>query len=334
MNCRSRTSFALLIGTIVTLAACATTPPPGSGQALLQVSSTPAGARIIVDGTPTGFRSPTSFPLAAGAHRITLSLAGHRNSEETLRLGPGDTLRVDAILTPLSSGSLGVSSVPDGATIFIDGVPFYQHTPVVIPQLVIGTHTVQLRLTGYEDWSQAVVVTQSHSMEIQARLSPSRNSRGTLTVQSQPPRAAIFLDGSATGRFTPERLSEIPPGSHRIELLLEGYRPWRGTAVVREGHIENLLVSLRHLPALEVGGARIETDPPGACVKLNGVVLRQRTPVDIVWYAPGTFPIEITRPDSRPWKGDLTIVPGGYALLQIRLEPATKPENREAPSTK
>ena len=338
MNCRSIAGLALLIGAIVALAACAGAPTPGSGQAQddtasqLQVWSTPTGARIIVDGKPTGFRSPTSFPLRAGSHRITLSLAGHRNAEENVRLGPGDTLRVEAILTPLASGSLGVGSVPDGATILIDGVPFDQRTPAVIPQLVVGTHTVQLRRKGFEDWSQAVVVTQSRAMAIQARLAPSRDSLGTLAVQSQPPRAAIFLDGAPTGKVTPERLTDIPPGSHRVELLLEGFRPWRGTAVVREGHIENLLVSLRHLPAQEIGGARIETDPPGACVKLNGVALRQRTPVDLAWLAPGAYQLVITRPESRPWEGELTVLPGERALLHVQLEPEAKPEGPEAAS--
>jgi len=330
MNRRSIASLVLLIGVVVTLAACATTTPPGSDDtaSLLQVWSTPAGARIIVDGKPTGFRSPTSFPLPAGAHRITLSLAGHRNAEESVRLGPGDTLRVEAILTPLASGSLGVKSDPDGATILIDGVSFDRRTPAVIPQLVIGTHTVQLRRKGFEDWSQAVVVTPSRTMQIQAHLTPSRNSRGTLVVQSQPTRAAIFLDGSPTGRFTPERLTDIPPGSHRVELLLKGFRPWRGTAIVREGHTENLLISLRHLPAQEDGRARIETDPPGACVKLNGVTLRQKTPVDLARLAPGSYSLEITRPDSRPWKGELKVLPGEHALLQIELEPEVKPEGQ------
>ena len=329
MNRRRSASLGLPFGLLVLLAACATTPAPDSGQApdgttsLLQVWSTPAGARIIVDGKPTGFRSPTSFPLPAGAHRITLSLAGHRNAEEHVRLGPGDTLRVEAVLTPLAAGSLGVGSTPDGATILIDGVPFDQRTPALIPQLVVGTHTVQLRRQGLRGLVQAVVVTQNRAMAIQANLTPSRSSRGTLAVQSQPPRAAIFLDGSPTGKLTPERLADVLPGSHRVELLLEGFRPWRGTAVVREGHVENLLVSLRHLPAQEVGGARIETDPPGACVKLNGVVLRQKTPVELSRMAPGAYTLEITRPDSLPWKGELTVQPGGHALLQIWLEPET-----------
>jgi hypothetical protein len=340
MNRRSIASLALLTGAIITLAGCATMSSPDSRQVqdgaagLLQVWSAPAGARIIVDGKPTGFRSPTSFPLPAGQHRITLSLAEHRNVEESVRLGPGDTLRVEAILTPLAAGSLGVRSVPDGAAILVDGTPFDQRTPTVIPQLVVGTHTVQLRRAGFEDWSQAVVVTQNRVMEIQARLTPSRSSCGTLAVQSQPPRATIFLDGSPTGKLTPGRLTEVPPGSHRVELLLDGFRPWRGSASVREGHVENLLVSLRHLPAQEVGGARIESDPPGACVTLNGVVLRQKTPMSLGGLAPGKYPLEITRPESQPWKGELTVLPGEHALVQVELEPEAKPEAGATPPSR
>jgi hypothetical protein len=252
--------------------------------------------------------------------------------EESVRLGPGDTLRVEAILTPLASGSLGVGSLPDGATILIDGVPFDQRTPAVISQLVVGTHTVQLQRKGFEDWSQAVVVTPSRAIGVQANLIPSRENRGTLTVQSQPPRAAIFLDGLPTGKVTPERLTDIPPGSHRVELLLEGFRPWRGLAVVREGHVENLLVSLRHLPAQEAGGARIETDPPGASVKFNGVLQRQRTPLNLGGLAPGAYPLEITRPDSRTWVGELTVAPGEHVVLQVVLEPAAKAEDQPAAS--
>lgn len=335
MQLRRVVAFTLVIGAVVTLAACATAPVAQDGaSSLLQVSSVPAGARIIVDGRATGFRAPTSFPLPPGAHRITLSLAGHRNAEENVRLGPGDTLRVDAILTPLASGSLRVGSAPDGATILIDGVPFGQRTPALIPQLVVGTHTVQLRRSGFEDWSQAVVITPTRPMEIQAPLNPTPSRCGTLAVQSQPPRAAIFVDGAPTGKLTPERLTDIAPGTHRVELLLEGFRPWRGSASIREGHVENLLVSLRHLPAQEVGGARIESDPPGASIKLNGVVLRQKTPANLPLMAPGTYPLEITRPDSRPWKGELTVLPGEHALLQIWLEPETRRTAPEAPSPK
>lgn len=335
MNCRSVASRALFTGVFIALAACATAPSPESGKAdektgLLQIRTTPAGARIIIDGKPTGFRSPTAFPIPAGAHRITISLSGHRNAEENVRLGAGDTLLVEAILTPIAAGAIRVGSNPEGATIVIDGVQFDQRTPSFIPQLSIGTHTVQLRLKGYDDWSQAVVVTPSRAIGVQAQLRPSRDSRGTLYVKSQPPGAAIFLDGSPTGKVTPDHLPDVTPGSHRVELLLDGFRPWRGAAAVREGHTENLLVSLRHLPAQEAGMAHIETDPPGASVKFNGVVLRQRTPLHLGGLAPGVYPLEINRTDSRPWKGTITVRSGERALLQIWLEPDTKPKVTES----
>ena len=191
MNRRSIATLALLAGVIIMLAGCAASPDSRQVQdgtaGLLQVWSAPAGARIIVDGKPTGFRSPTSFPLPAGQHRITLSLSGHRNAEESVLLGPGDTLRVEAILTPLAAGAIRIESDPDGATIFIDGVPFDQRTPAFIPQLMIGTHTVQLRRKGFEDWSQAVVVAPSRAMEIQARLAPSRSSSARWLYNPSPP---------------------------------------------------------------------------------------------------------------------------------------------------
>jgi hypothetical protein len=139
-------------------------------------------------------------------------------------------------------------------------------------------------------------------------------------VQSQPPRASISIDGRPTGKSTPARFSGLRAGSHRVELALDGYRPWSGAAVVRDAQTENLLVALRHLPAQEVGAARIETDPPGARIRLNGVVLRQKTPADLVNLAPGTFELKLTRPGSVPWTGHIAVQPGKSTSLQIRLQ--------------
>jgi hypothetical protein len=138
---------------------------------------------------------------------------------------------VEAILTPVDAGALRIDSDPDGATILVDGVPYDQRTPAFIPQLMIGTHTVQLRRKGFEDWSQAVVVTPSRAVEIQARLAPSRASCGTLTVQSQPPSSQPSMACPPEGHTA--ALTDIPPMTHRVELLLEGTAP-EGHAVVRE----------------------------------------------------------------------------------------------------
>lgn len=318
----------LLAATLTLSWGCATPigPPPGSAPVagIVRIVSQPSGARIIVDGAVTGFRTPTRFPLPAGAHRVILSLAGHRNWEGRVELEAGATAALEATLLPLGTGNLAVWSVPPGAEILVDGRPTGFRTPALVQSLPVGTHTVQMRRDGCDDWSQAVVVLQDRTLSLQAPLSPSRRNRGRLAIQSQPPRAAIRLDGVPTGRVTPETLDTVPVGSHRVELALAGYRPWSGSVTVREDQIERLLVSLHRLPAQEVGSARVETEPPGAALTLNGIALRHKTPTDLEALSPGSFPIELSRPGSRPWRGQLTVLPGERTVLTVQLEPETR----------
>jgi len=185
----------------------------------------------------------------------------------------------------------------------------------------VGTHTVQLRLEGYEPWSQAVVIRPDRHFPFQALLVPSRRNLGKLNVQSHPPRALIALDGVPSGKVTPECLRDVPAGSHLLELTLAGYRPWSGSAEVQEGRTQNLLVTLRRLPAQEAGSARIESEPPGATITLDGVALAGESPTDLDGLPPGTFTVELARPGSRPWRGELTVLPGERTLLQVTLDP-------------
>lgn len=323
---RFRSSVGFLTSALACLAAASCAVPPAADRqdqaaTQLHVTSSPSGARIILDGRPTGFRTPTVFPAAPGEHRVTISLADHRNADLRVRLEPGRTQRVEARLVPLATGTLALASLPAGAEIFVDGQPTGLRTPAAIGDLTVGTHTVELRRPGSEDWTQAVVVTQHRDLAVQAVLSPARGRVGALDVQSQPPRASISIDGRQTGRTTPARIAGLPAGSHRVELALQGYRPWSGSATIRDGQTEHLLVTLRRMPAQDVGGALIETDPPGAAITLDGVLLRQKTPAELHNLAPGAFDIRLSRPGARPWTGQIAVLPGKVTRLEISLQP-------------
>jgi hypothetical protein len=296
--------------------------PAGGPTGTLQVGSRPSGARIILDGTPTGFRTPTAMPgIAPGSHRLILSLAGHRNWEGSAEVRARAVVGVDAELEALAAGSLGVASVPTGAAIFVDGQSAALVTPAEVPRLPVGTHTVQLRRDGYEPWSQAVVILQDRSLAVQAVLTPARRNLGHVAVQSQPPRARILVDGFPTGKFTPDTVYALQPGSHRIELALEGSRPWVGSVTVREGQTENLLVRLQRQGSPETGSARIESDPPGAAIRLDGVALRQRTPAELDHLTARSLPLVLTRPGYHPWEGEVAVRPGERTTLAVRLVP-------------
>lgn len=53
---------------------------------------------------------------------------------------------------------------------------------------------------------------------------------GEIQIGSRPSRALIYLDGNSLGIKTPVTLSNIPRNrSHRVKLVLEGYKTWEGT---------------------------------------------------------------------------------------------------------
>ena len=62
----------------------------GQAEAALRVSSTPGGAEVIVDGRPTGQKTPTRLSgLDPGRHTIRIELAGYVPYENALEVRPG-----------------------------------------------------------------------------------------------------------------------------------------------------------------------------------------------------------------------------------------------------
>jgi tetratricopeptide (TPR) repeat protein len=87
---------------------------------------------------------------------------------------------------------------------------------------------------------------------VQTRIDQMRTRPGILAVTSDPPGAAISLDGTPTDRVTPAEL-EAPPGEHTIALSLDGYEPTSQTVTVTFGTRQDVTVpALSVLPLPEV----------------------------------------------------------------------------------
>jgi hypothetical protein len=99
----------------------------------------------------------------------------------------------------------------------------------------------------------AVVVKQQPStvevVPTDADIARILRSRTGFTVTTEPPGARINVDGRATSRVTPERVSGFAPGLHSIELKKTGYYDTNLAAVLEEGSTLVLPpVILRALP--------------------------------------------------------------------------------------
>ena len=84
---------------------------------VLSVSTEPSGARILLDGTDTGLRTPHRFPrVKPGAHQVRLELEAHGTVVERPSVARGGEGRVSARLDP----KLGLLAV---VALFADGTP-------------------------------------------------------------------------------------------------------------------------------------------------------------------------------------------------------------------
>ena len=72
-------------------------------------------------------------------------------------------------VVPAGSGSLSVTTTPAGASVFIDGVQ-RGVSPATIPGLPAGSHTVLLKLDGYQDLSTPVTITAGTTSEFSTGL--------------------------------------------------------------------------------------------------------------------------------------------------------------------
>ena len=85
-------------------------------------------------------------------------------------------------------------------------------------ELTEGTHTVLLQKDGYRTILQNIKVSASQP-EISI---PLTELTGSLMVQSDPPGAAIALNGKPRPEITPASLT-LAPGKYKVTLSKPGY---------------------------------------------------------------------------------------------------------------
>lgn len=132
-----------------------------------------------------------------------------------------------------TSARLEVTSEPGGATVELDGVR-QGTTPVTLPDVATGRHEVRVLLDGHQPYAWDIVL-ESGEHTLHAPLVPSARARASMQVVSDPPGAAILIDGRPVGRTAPTLLDNLDPGEHRLRLELDGHEPWEGTVRLAAG---------------------------------------------------------------------------------------------------
>lgn len=132
---------------------------------------------------------------------------------------------------------------------------------------------------------------------------------GTLSVQTNPPGVAVFVDGVAKGN-TPARLS-LPAGSHIVELRGRGV-PRVIPITVTAGAEASQYLELPETPS--TGSLLVQSEPAGARVSVDGVD-KGVAPVSVAELAPGEHEVVLQADGGTPVKQRVVIQAGVTASV-------------------
>jgi hypothetical protein len=148
-----------------------------AGKGSIRVSSTPAGAEAILNGTPMGENTETVLGnLLPGSHLVAVRKDGSgRVGQVRVEVEAGKESKANFELTSDQVGSLHVSSLPAEAKIILDGILLGQVTDVQLDNLAAGSHSIRVFREGFvEPEPRAVWIGTGETTELCFGLIPLR----------------------------------------------------------------------------------------------------------------------------------------------------------------
>jgi hypothetical protein len=169
--------YANIQGGVITTLSPTLVSDPSPIYGTVSIISTPSGASVYADGIYVGQTSPNRAlvftQVKPGNHELLLSKTGYQDYKTSGTVYAGQDLSLTISLTPNpqtpDTGSISIVSSPSGAEAYLDNV-YRGMSPLTLDAVTPGTHSVLLRLDGYQDWQSQVSVTAGQTTQISATL--------------------------------------------------------------------------------------------------------------------------------------------------------------------
>ena len=290
--------------------------------AAVNITSEPSNAIVCIDGKETGNSPVIITDLTAGKHLVEIRMNGYEMWSDNVNIDPGKEITVTAELQ-IKPGSVSINSEPPNAMIRIDSKEAGT-TPKIITDLSLEEHHVEVRMDGYEVWSESINIKPGIELSVVAEL---QMKAGSVSINSEPSNAIIFIDSKKAG-FTPETLTGIKPGKHQVEVGIDGYETWSESVEVRSDKENAITAALQAI----TGSISIKSNPSDAIIFLDGEEVGT-TPDTIRPVAVGTHEIEVKSEWYAEWKKKIYVKKGKEFALSAVLKPITGTINFESEPT-
>jgi hypothetical protein len=252
-------------------------PPPVLKVGNLNVSTIPGNAEIFLNGSDKGHTPANSSNgsllagLPVGQYELKLTKSGYQDYIAIIKVTNNTTKDVRVVLQGFNgiyTGALNVSSIPSGATLYLNNSN-KGPTPQLITGLPVGTYQLNLTLPGYSEFNGTFDVTSGNTTQVialmQALPPPPTLKFGNISVDSLPHGAHVFLNNSSQGT-TPQFIANLPIGDYNVRLTKAGYLDYNQIITVVDGQTYPLYIFLQPIPP---GNLVINSSPNGATIYLR-----------------------------------------------------------------
>lgn len=245
-------------------------------------------ADIFIDGEKQDVTLyPGNIVLDIGKHTIRAEKEGYAAQKKVVDISGGDVKDLYFVLNGPGGSSLpfrpgeiwvGITSVPEGATLTINGDKRDEKTPGVF-NVKPGDSQVKLSLIGYQTYDEEIAFPDESpltaplikaSSDIAVVSTPSPLGSGKLKATVVPEDATILIDGSKSDISRPIQLDV---GEYTISASYGGYVPYEGTVTIQNDQTKTLNIVLEPVHEQTVESEEesgiIQYSPPDNSVRIH-----------------------------------------------------------------
>ncbi|MHC4454153.1 MAG: PEGA domain-containing protein, partial [Planctomycetota bacterium] len=276
----------------------------------IDIKSKPPKAIIYLDGEEFGTTPDTIKSIAVGSHEVAISIEGYKSWKKSINISKGKNKDINAILQ-IINGTLSIMSEPTNAKTLLDGKEVGK-TPVTITALKPDTYNVEIVMDGFNNWKESIDVIPDNEISLSATLIM---KPGSVSIKSEPAEATVLLDEKEAGT-TPVTISDLKPGTHNLEIMMDGYEKWNEKVNIKPDEENSFTAVLRKI----TGSISVKSNPTNAILYMDGQDIGT-TPNDLSALAVGLHEFEAVLKGYKNWKKSVNIKKGKNkninAVLQI-----------------
>ena len=216
--------------------------PPRSGAGRRKVLGVVAAVLLVVAGVGGGL-------LLRGGPEPSVARSPQAPAPSAPTRPPPPTLTIAApapVVAP-TTGSASLTSVPEGASVTLDGDALEGTTPLTLPDLEPGTHTLTFSLSDHHDVTTPLTVEAGAEARYEATLEHMRHVAaappGRLSINTRP-WSKVYVGRRLLGT-TPIGEASVPSGTVRLRLVDRDGNTYHKTVRVPPGQDARVFYDLQ-----------------------------------------------------------------------------------------